>query len=112
MKANAPLAKLDIASVYGTEGQRFESPTARHKTQYIVVFIEKCFAIYCVLFFVFGVFRERNFKNKPLCLLLHTFKCKVRINSCRQVLQAARRPYFYNFITDAAFFRLCRKCMP
>ena len=46
MKANAPLAKLDIASVYGTEGQRFESPTARHKTQYIVVFIEKCFAIY------------------------------------------------------------------
>lgn len=30
MKANAPLAKLDIASVYGTEGQRFESPTARH----------------------------------------------------------------------------------
>ena len=73
MKANAPLAKLDIASVYGTEGQRFESPTARHKTQYIVVFIEKCFAIYCVLFFVFGDFRERNFKNKPLCLLLHRF---------------------------------------
>ena len=31
MKANAPLAKLDIASVYGTEGQRFESPTAHQE---------------------------------------------------------------------------------
>ena len=27
----APLAKLDIASVYGTEGQGFESLTACHK---------------------------------------------------------------------------------
>ena len=53
MKANAPLAKLDIASVYGTEGQRFESPTARHKTQYIVVL--KKFTIYCV--FIFSHFR-------------------------------------------------------
>ena len=86
MKANAPLAKLDIASVYGTEGQRFESPTARHKTQYIVVFIEKCFAIYCVLFFVFGDFRERNFKNKPLCLLSHICKRKMRVYFRRHAL--------------------------
>lgn len=28
---NAPLAKLDIASVYGTEGQGFESLTARQE---------------------------------------------------------------------------------
>ena len=31
MKANAPLAKLDIASVYGTEGQEFESLTVHQK---------------------------------------------------------------------------------
>ena len=31
MKANAPLAKLDIASVYGTEGWGFELLRARQK---------------------------------------------------------------------------------
>ena len=29
-RMDAPLAKLDIASVYGTEGQEFESLTVRH----------------------------------------------------------------------------------
>ena len=62
MKANAPLAKLDIASVYGTEGQRFESPTARQERQRLNQ-TEKVLQ-YLFINGVAGVVAERQYKPK------------------------------------------------
>src|SRR5215207_3377737 len=43
----APVAQLDRASVYGTEGQRFESSRARYTTRKILC-ISRDFGLWCV----------------------------------------------------------------
>ena len=42
----APVAQLDRASVYGTEGQRFESSRARHRKAPLIVEIGGAFALF------------------------------------------------------------------
>lgn len=67
---------------------------------------------YFFLFTVCGDFWGLNFINKPLCLLSHICKRKMRVYFCRHTFQTVRRPYTYNFVFNAAFPRLRCKSMP
>ncbi len=100
----APLAKLDIASVYGTEGQGFESLTACHKNTnhflwLVFLFARKGFELGASNFSC--VFADRR-KNSPVDCFAGGSR---EANPLRRAIKKGYRKMVSFFVLYCKYFR-------